>query len=708
MNRQTIIIGIVAAAVLLLAGVGALAYGISQGGSIPGLAPTATPVPTSAFGELPDVKITPPGTLEDIAKEIRPDYPALADLLENPELGSVYKDFYVAYQRGGKEAALALAEQRGILKNDQVQMTLVLDTEDSAPLITELEAEGVIVVAHYKTKINIAIPISLIEEQLKAENPNLIVERISNLDHVIRLEVPNKATIKQGSVIQGQGVNVTLANEWQAKGLTGKGVKIGILDLGFGGYKDLLGKELPDNVVAEAFGDPYNFDVEVHGTACAEIVHEMAPDAELYLAYYDGSDVAMALAMEWLVSQGVRVISNSTGSNGLTPMNGTGFVEQIVDQLNDEGILFVSAAGNEADVHWRGQFSDPDGNTIHEFTPGQELLPFLAPAGYEVQIILSWDDWENINQDYDFLLLDKDGNIIAKSEEPQDGEAGQSPVEGFLYTFDTEDVYTVAIQNYEGGASGNNTFDIFVHGGLLHPDYAVPEHSLSSPADARGAFAVGAVNWADDVLEVYSSQGPTSDGRVKPDLAAPSVVDSASYAPDAFDGTSAATPHVAGAAALVLQAFPEYTAEDLKQFFQERSKDLGATGPDNQFGAGRLSLGDTPAAAPPPADTPASTEVEPQETQESAQAEPTPTTAPTEAPSPTAVADLRPTSTPRPPVEVGLPSPPGQPGTPAPTTTENESNLAIIIFLGLCLVCLGGLVFLILIVAGFILMRRKK
>jgi subtilisin family serine protease len=706
MNRQTITIGIVAAAIVLLAGIGVLAYGLSQGGSLPGLGPTATPTASLSF-DIPNVKITPPASLSTIAEEIRQDYPELADLLENPELGSVYKDFYLAYQQGGHEAAIALATQRGILNNDQVQMTLVLDTEDTAPLIQELEAEGVIVQASYKNKINIAIPLALIEEQIKAEKPDLIVERISNLEHVIRLEVPNKATIKQGAIIQGQGVNVTLANEWQAKGFTGKGVKVGILDLGFGGYKELLGKELPEKVTAEAFGDPYNFDVEVHGTACAEIVHEMAPDAELYLAYYDGSDVAMGLAVTWLMSQGVDIISNSTGSNGLTPMDGSGFAAELVDQAREAGIFFVSAAGNEADVHWRGQFNDPDGNTIHEFVPGQELLPFIAPAGYEVQIILSWDDWQNVNQDYDFLLLDKEGNLIAKSEEQQSGEPGQLPAEGFLYTFDTEDVYTLAIQNYEGKASGNNTFDIFVHGGLLHPDFVVAERSLSNPADARGAFAVGAVNWADDVLEVYSSQGPTADGRIKPDLAAPSVVDSASYAPEAFDGTSAATPHVAGAAALVLQAFPDFDPADLAQFFQERSRDLGEAGPDNQFGAGRLNLAEAPAAAQPQ-ETPI-TATEPEETPASAK----PTTAPTEAAvteaAPTAVAELRPTSTPRPPVEVGLPGGIGEPGGSAPAAAEEESNaMALIISVGVCLVCLSGILFLGLIVAGIFLMRRKK
>jgi subtilisin family serine protease len=688
MNRQTIIIVIVAAAILLLAGLGAVIYGVAQGGEIPGLSQAPTPAPTTEF-PMPQIKVTPPASLSTIAEEIRADYPELADLLENPELGSVYKDFYLAYQKGGQETAIALARQRGILNDqDQIVMTLVLDTEETAPLIAELEAEGVIVQGAYKNKINILIPVALIEEQIKAEEPDLILERISNLDHVIRLEVPNKATIKQRGLIRGQGVNVTEANKWQDRGLTGKGVKVGILDLGFGGYKNLLGGELPENVVAKAFGDSYNFDNEVHGTACAEIVHEMAPDAELYLAYYDGSDVAMGLAVAWLMSQGVDIISNSTGSNGLTPMDGTGFAADLVDQAHDAGIFWVNAAGNEADVHWRGKFNDSNGDTIHEFTSKTDVLPFIPfGPGIETQIVLSWDDWQNVNQDYDLALLDKDGNLIAKSEEPQDGQPGQLPAEGFLYEFEDNNVYLLAIQNYDNKARGDATFDLFIHGGLMHPDLVVPERSLSSPSDARGAFAVGAVNWADDVLEPYSSQGPTSDGRTKPDLSAPSVVDSASYAPKAFDGTSAATPHVAGAAALVLQAFPEYSPDDLAAFLQERSKDLGPAGPDDAFGAGRLSLRDAPAGA------------EPTETPVSSEAEPTPETP--------EIAELQPTSTPRPPLEVGLP---GQTGLPSPTpvSKEESSALTLIIGMGLCLICLGGLLFLVLLVAGIFLMRRKK
>ncbi len=683
MKRQYVIIIVAVAAVLLLLGLGVLLYGLSQGGALPGFGPEPTPTPATAF-KIPDVEITPPESLETIAEEIRADYPELADLLENPELGSVYKDFYLAYQRGGEETALALARQRGILNDrEEVEMTLVLDTEDSAPLIAELEAEGVIVKASFRNKINIAVPVSLIQEQIQAEEPDLIVERISNLEHVIRLELPQKATIKQGAIL-GQGVNVTLANNWHAQGITGQGVKVGVLDLGFAGYQDLLGKELPEQVTVQAFGDDYAFDQEVHGTACAEIVHEMAPEAELYLAYYDGTDVAMGLAVEWLISQEVDIISNSTGSNGLTPMDGTGFAAELVDWAYDEGIFWVNAAGNEADVHWRGAFNDNNGDTIHDFFPDTDVLPFIPfGPGVQTQIILSWDDWASIDQDYDLGLLDNEGNLLAKSEEPQDGQPGQIPAEGFLYEFEDSEVYLLAIQNYEGRARGDATFDLFINGGLIHPDYIVVEHSLGNPADARGAFAVGAVHWADDALEPYSSNGPTADGRLKPDLSAPSVVDSASYAPEAFDGTSAAAPHVAGAAALILQASPDFSPDDIGTFLRERAIDLGPAGPDNAFGVGRLNLGTAP-----------ETPTEPEET-----------------PPPPAV-ELQPTSTPRPaPAEpvVGLPGQAGAGGEVSqPSAPEGDDEfLGLIVSLGLCLVCLSGLLILVLVVVGAFVMRRR-
>ena len=74
MKRQYIIAIVIAAAVLFLAGAGILAYGLSQGGAIPGVAePTPTPPAVVFPAEIPDVEITPPPSLAEIADEIRTD-----------------------------------------------------------------------------------------------------------------------------------------------------------------------------------------------------------------------------------------------------------------------------------------------------------------------------------------------------------------------------------------------------------------------------------------------------------------------------------------------------------------------------------------------------------------------------------------------------------------------------------------------------------
>ena len=63
---------------------------------------------------------------------------------------------------------------------------------------------------------------------------------------------------------------------------------------------------------------------------------------------------------------------------------------------------------------------------------------------------------------------------------------------------------------------------------------------------------------------------------------------------DSFGGTSAACPHVSGAAGLVLQAFPDYTPQQVTDFLFSRAVDLGDNGPDYDYGNGRLWLGDPP------------------------------------------------------------------------------------------------------------------
>ncbi len=114
-----------------------------------------------------------------------------------------------------------------------------------------------------------------------------------------------------------------------------------------------------------------------------------------------------------------------------------------------------------------------------------------------------------------------------------------------------------------------------------------------SPANNPSAFSVGAVA-NDDTLYTGSSRGPTTCGgpvQIFPDLTAPGV-DIRSADLYGFyttsTGTSLAAPHVAGALGLLLSAFPNLSVADQEAALRNGAADLGAAGPDSDFGYGRL------------------------------------------------------------------------------------------------------------------------
>jgi hypothetical protein len=120
--------------------------------------------------------------------------------------------------------------------------------------------------------------------------------------------------------------------------------------------------------------------------------------------------------------------------------------------------------------------------------------------------------------------------------------------------------------------------------------------TLTAPADADSIVAVGAT-YSDGLLAEFSSTGPSSDGRIKPEVVAQgvSVRCASPYGTDNYtfvSGTSISTPLVAGVAALVLSARPELTPMQLRQaLIATATQDMTDWGlyPNNFYGWGRVN-----------------------------------------------------------------------------------------------------------------------
>jgi serine protease AprX len=136
-----------------------------------------------------------------------------------------------------------------------------------------------------------------------------------------------------------------------------------------------------------------------------------------------------------------------------------------------------------------------------------------------------------------------------------------------------------------------------------------------SPANNPSAFAVGAIN-NNSLVYGYSSRGPTTCGGSTgpyPELVAPGVNIRTTDLLGGYStvsGTSLASPHVAGGLALLLSMNRNLSAAEQQSLLLNSSIDLGATGPDNVYGYGRLNilaafnlLNSGPTATPLPTDT---------------------------------------------------------------------------------------------------------
>jgi len=418
---------------------------------------------------------------------------------------------------------------------------------------------------------------------------------------------------------QSEALPAMNAQVWHNAGFDGRDVRIAIIDGSFGGYRSLLGSELPPNVFVKNFvdgqsdGDIGN-ESSVHGTASAEIAADIAPQATFYLLKIS-TDLDLEQAVDYAIRQGVDVISTSLAWYNLTPGDGGGYFDDLARKAREKGIVWLTAGGNDRESHWGGPFNDPDSNGYHNFSGNQEVNYFgpgngnayLIDPGLPLSVFVRWDDWDRVREDYKLWVVRWNGSawqVVGSSNRPQFGLFWQTPAEGVsIVTTGSPAPYGFVIERINGNRNVN--LEIFAPK-RKRLDELVMDRSLPNLADASHVVTVGGLSafWPFS-LEYFSSQGPTNgpggianNGITKPDFAGFSGVSTTSYGFRAFSGTSASAPHAAGAAALIKDAFSLYAAQDIENYLAQTAIDMGESGMDNIYGHGRLYLGNPPQKPP--------------------------------------------------------------------------------------------------------------
>jgi hypothetical protein len=425
------------------------------------------------------------------------------------------------------------------------------------------------------------------------------------------------AETSSADAIISQGVALSGADALQRAGHDGSGVTIVVLDQAFGAasrLNALAGTELPPldrqhrmsfDVTYGLAGRDFNANTSRHGEFVSEIVYDMAPGATYWFMNYHTTD-EFGQAVDYIANVLKPNIVVHSNSFLFGRFDGTGWFAQKVDEAAAAGVLWVNSAGNYRSRHWEGPWTDADGDGNLD-VPGDgnafrvQLIATSRPA-----CDISWAGATSDPGSYYTLALYTDAALTTPAIDKNTLQPIQSNMLSPLpdphasmgpAAISSPGPYYVAVRRV--GTPPTTNLTVFCRMDLS-PTAQVTASSSPTPGDAAGAFSVGAFDATKLTPESYSSEGPTDDGRLKPDISAPTNVlitpgDPESDEVNACGGTSCATPHVGGAAALLwgevaADGGTGSVAQRVRNRLVAQALDVGAPGPDTIFGAGRLRL----------------------------------------------------------------------------------------------------------------------
>ena len=507
--------------------------------------------------------------------------------LTYPKAGSVLDDL-ISRVASGEITAQQAAQEAPLHRGDAVAVTIRVQSANVNGVVTFLQSNGV-------------TPRNQGEDYVEAFVPIRLLGTVSQQTGVLRMRMIQPPEPDQMAV-PGNGPAVHGSPAWNSAGYRGQGIKVGIIDGGFTGLIGLVGTELPAIVQASCYTSASDSptstfsacETSFHGTAVAESVLDIAPGVELYIANpMSGGDLQDAV--DWMITHGVDVINHSASHRFRAPGDGTSpFADsplKAVDRAVDNGIVWVNSAGNAAQMTWfkRAPFSYSSLRYIR-FEGSDSSNSVSLRKGQRIRVQLRWDDnWTTgATSDLGIYIGNSSTLKLLKSADNwQDGTPGQIPFEFLTFVAPSDGEYDLLVKRWSGTEPDWIQLTVWGRPTLEH---STANGSIGNPGESAnpGMLTVGAAHWnAVNTIESYSSQGPLPDGRIKPDVVGAACGQTVAYGSDPFCGTSQASPHVAGMAALVRQRFPKATTAQVVEYLKENAQQrVSSPDPNNTWGHG--------------------------------------------------------------------------------------------------------------------------
>jgi TolB protein len=358
--------------------------------------------------------------------------------------------------------------------------------------------------------------------------------------------------------------------EWHQAGWLGAGQDIGVIDTAFGNlssFKDLFAfVRIPDGIAESS----YSLDNNTHGTDVLEVIHTVAPSANLYACRYDGTLEELEVCADWMLANGVEVINHSVGIP-LLPLDGEHEWADLVNRVSSDGALWVNSAGTFNQSFVTDNF-DPDSEGYHQWllpNGSEKPLSIVPESSYSGTILFSWqssglitnpetNQLEQIDLDIEIKSA-IDGRVLYRGDRVQRYDY-DAPLFELVYIDNLNEPFLIDVLNVGAEFQERIEFAIFVEFAAVDEEWLDPNGSVVAPSDAASSLTVGSVNGFRQIAS-YSSHGAVGTVTLKPDVSAPGEIILADGLP--FVGTSAAAPVVSGMAALLLEGVEGMTVARL-------------------------------------------------------------------------------------------------------------------------------------------------